>query len=96
MSTAPRQHSAETLRIAEHPESFIGLAIAPDPLAGIVKPVQWHQATVGRRRSFLSAGDARAYEAGYRDHPRDDFNFPVGTPYAAGWFDAEKRATVAV
>lgn len=88
----PRQHSAELLREAAEP---IGLAVPADPLAGIVKPVQWHQARLGLRRSFLSAGDAEAYDRGYRDYPRDDWNFPVGTPYACGFFDAEKRATVA-
>lgn len=90
--TNPRQHNAELLREAA---GAIGLAVPPDPLAGMVKPQKWHQARLGRRRSFLSMGDADAYDRGYREYPRDDYNFPVNTPYSCGWFDAEKRATVA-
>jgi hypothetical protein len=86
----PRQHSAEALREAEAP---IGLAIPDDPIAGIVKPAQWHKATVGRRRSYLSAGDARAYEAGWRAWPNGD-DVRIRTPFADGFFDAEKHATV--
>jgi hypothetical protein len=87
----PRQHSAQALREAEAP---IGLAVAPDPIAGIVKPVQWHQARLGRRHTFLSVGDADAYDRGYRDYPNGDDRFPINTPYSRGFFDAEKRATV--
>lgn len=84
----PRQHSAELLRVAAEP---VGLAVPTDPLAGIVKPVQWHRATVGRRPSFLSVGDARAFEAGWHRYPKPHV-FPPNTPFAKGWASAETHA----
>lgn len=49
-----------------------------------------HAAATGWRRMFLSAIDARQYEAGYGQWPEPmPTTAALSTPYSAGWFDAE-------
>lgn len=52
-----------------------------------------HRAKCGRRRIFLSASDARQYEAGYSLWPAAmPPNVALSAPFSAGWFDSEHEA----
>ncbi len=67
----------------------IARAVAASPIASQVQ----HRAGCGRRRVFLSANDARRYEAGWLQWP--DAMPPelsMSTPYSNGWWDAEDDA----
>jgi hypothetical protein len=60
------------------------------PIA-IQQPV-WFTAQTGARRTFQSARDMLAYEAGVRAfHDRADIG-PIGSPHWQGWRDAEAGA----
>ena len=50
-------------------------------------PPVLYAARCGRRRSFLSPGDAAAYERGWDAFPAD-YSGPNDTPESCGWYDA--------
>lgn len=50
--------------------------------------------STGRRRVFLSFGDAAAYDRGFRNYP-DAIHAEPGTPEAMGWNDARDAAGAA-
>lgn len=55
----------------------------------VIQAATVYRPRVGRRsRSYLSASDVLAYEAGYLTFPGGDVP-QVHTPAADGWFDAE-------
>lgn len=55
-------------------------------------PPTLHRARHGRRRSFLSERDARAYDEGYMAFQGgEEVPPPINTPRSQGWFDAEQR-----
>lgn len=86
----PRQHSAAALLEAEAP---IGLALPADPMRGMVKPQQWFQSALGRRRSFLSATDAAAYDLGCRLSGSGS-RPALHTPFSAGYSDCSSSVQV--
>lgn len=45
----------------------------------------------GRRRAFLSASDASAYDRGYAAYPCGPIPDVMGTPEWMGYFDAEDQ-----
>lgn len=53
-----------------------------------------YQAMLGARRTFLSLGDAQAYDRGVLSFPAPCLAL-AGTPYAEGWADARDSAGAA-
>jgi hypothetical protein len=63
------------------------MSMALGPFAPIQ---QQHKATIGWRRTFLAANDARQYEAGYAHWPEPMPDaVALSAPYSTGWFDRE-------
>jgi hypothetical protein len=60
-------------------------------LAPFAPQAQQFRAECGRRRVYLSEGDARAYEAGYRDHPNTPREPLQPSPAWDGFFDKEEE-----
>lgn len=56
-----------------------------------LQKVKVFHAHTGRRRAFLSASDAAAYDEGYAAFPGGPIP-EIGTPAGMGFFDAEDRA----
>ncbi len=51
----------------------------------------WYRANTGRRRQFLSASDADAYDRGFAAYSIDSEPPAENGPYRDGWFDAFAR-----
>lgn len=54
------------------------------------RPIEFFYAGCGRRRAFLSAADARAYEQGFEHFPAP-LPISVEGPRRDGWRDAEDQ-----
>lgn len=53
----------------------------------VVASATFYRARLGRRRAFMSASDAEAYDRGYSEYPALPDN--LGTPQAQGYVDAQ-------
>lgn len=68
--------------------------IMADALGGLanmhktVAAATFYRAQLGRRRTFMSASDAQAYDKGFSEYPA--LPDSIGTPQAQGYFDAEQ------